>query len=96
MTGPHEAEQPLHEPIHEVEPRRPLVTARRVIGVVLLALVLTFLVQNGKSARMHFLGLSFSLPIGVALVVSFVAGAVIALIATAARRRRTRARSRRH
>ncbi len=95
MTGPHEAERPLHEPIPRAE-RRPVVTARRVVAVVLFALVLTFLVQNGRSTRMHFLGLSFSLPVGVALVVSFVVGAVLALIATAARRRRVRARARQH
>ena len=92
VTARNEGEQPHDEPI-PVE-REPFLTPRRFVGLVILALLLTFLVQNGKSARMHFIGLSFSLPLGVALVVSAVAGALIALLATAARRRRVRGRTR--
>jgi uncharacterized integral membrane protein len=85
----HYEPEPLHEATSEVE-RPSVVTPKRVLAAVLVALVLTFLVQNGASARMHFLTLSFHLPIGVALLVSAVAGAVLALLATAARRRRVR------
>jgi uncharacterized integral membrane protein len=93
VTAKFESEQPQEEPLpaeHE-----PLLTPRRWVGLVLLALLLTFLVQNGKSVRMHFVGLNFSLPLGVALVISAITGALIALLATAARRRRLRARDRR-
>jgi uncharacterized integral membrane protein len=93
---PDDAERRRGEPHQRDERARSLVTPRRVVGAIFLALVLTFLVQNGASAHMHFLGLSFSLPLGVALVISAVAGAVLALVATAAGRRRARARNRHH
>jgi uncharacterized integral membrane protein len=98
VTGPHEADQPLGEP-HPYEGRgqaRSLVTPKRVLNAVILALVLTFVAQNGASAHMHFLGLTFSLPLGVALVISAIVGAVVALVVTAAARRRARGRDRRH
>ena len=98
VTGPHEADQPLGEP-HPYEGRgqaRTLVTPKRVLNALILALVLTFVAQNGASAHMHFLGLTFSLPLGVALVISAIVGAVVALVVTAAARRRARGRDRRH
>jgi uncharacterized integral membrane protein len=73
-----------------------VLTPKRVLNAVILALVLTFVVQNGASAHMHFLGLTFSLPLGVALVISAIVGAVVALAVTAAARRRARGRDRRH
>jgi uncharacterized integral membrane protein len=94
--GPHEAEQPLHEPLPPEERPRSLITVKRLISAILLALVLTFLAQNGAAAHMHFLGLSFSLPVGVAILISAVAGGFVALVVTAAGRRRARVRARRH
>ncbi|MBV8949731.1 MAG: LapA family protein [Actinobacteria bacterium] len=92
MSARFEPDQP-HEPGPEVARESPF-TVKRVAGAVLLALLLTFLVQNGKSARMHFLGFSFTLPVGVALLVAAVAGGVATLLVTAARRRRLRAQQR--
>ena len=54
-------------------------------GVTFLLILLIFIAQNTISVAMHFLGWDWSLPIGVALLLSAVCGAMIAVLAGAAR-----------
>ncbi len=54
-------------------------------GVIFLLILLIFIAQNTTSVAMHFLGWDWSLPIGVAFLLSAVCGAMIAVLAGAAR-----------
>ena len=54
-------------------------------GVIFLLILLIFIAQNTNSVAMHFLGWDWSLPIGVAFLLSAVCGAVITVLAGAAR-----------
>ena len=54
-------------------------------GVIFLLILLIFIAQNTNSIAMHFLGWDWSLPIGVAFLLSAVCGAAIAVLAGAAR-----------
>lgn len=57
------------------------------IGVALLFLVLliVFILQNLDRVSVHFLGLSPSLPLGVALLIAAVVGGIVVAVAGAAR-----------
>jgi uncharacterized integral membrane protein len=54
-------------------------------GVIFLLILLIFIAQNTNSVAMHFLGWDWSLPVGVAFLLSAVCGAAIAVLAGAAR-----------
>jgi uncharacterized integral membrane protein len=54
-------------------------------GVIFLLILMIFIAQNTNSVAMHFLGWDWSLPIGVAFLLSAVCGAAIAVLAGAAR-----------
>ena len=54
-------------------------------SVIFLLILLIFIAQNTNPVAMHFLGLDWSLPIGVAFLLSAVCGAAIAVLAGAAR-----------
>jgi uncharacterized integral membrane protein len=54
-------------------------------GVIFLLILLIFIAQNTNSVAMHFLGWDWSLPIGVAFLLSAVCGAVITVLAGSAR-----------
>jgi uncharacterized integral membrane protein len=54
-------------------------------SVIFLLILLIFIAQNTNAVAMHFLGLDWSLPIGVAFLLSAVCGAAIAVLAGAAR-----------
>lgn len=54
-------------------------------GVIFLLILLIFIAQNTNSVAMHFLGWDWSLPAGVAFLLSAVCGAAIALLAGGAR-----------
>lgn len=49
-----------------------------VVGAVVLVLLLVFILQNNVSTQIHFFGWSFSLPLGVALLLTAVGGLLIA------------------
>jgi uncharacterized integral membrane protein len=50
------------------------------IGVVLLILLIVFLAENEHQVEISFLGASFSLPLGVALLAAAVCGSVVTLL----------------
>jgi uncharacterized integral membrane protein len=71
------------------------------VGVVLLAAILVFILQNGQRSRVRFLMVNGTLPQGVALLFAALLGALLVLVVGAARvlqlrvvavRRRFRAR----
>ncbi len=55
------------------------------IGAVILVLLLIFILQNTDDAAIEFLGWNFTLPIGVALLLSAAAGMLIMALAGGAR-----------
>jgi uncharacterized integral membrane protein len=56
-----------------------------LIGVVLLAFLLVFVLQNLSSVRIHFLTADFTMPLGVALLLAAIGGALIAAVPFSAR-----------
>lgn len=86
-------------------PERPIPVTRTgtiwaslIFGIVALVVVLIFILQNGSSVTIHFITLSGSLPLGVALLFGAILGALVVLLFGAARvlqlRRLARRRSR--
>ena len=65
-------------------------------GALLLLLMLVFILQNGDKVRLHFLWLSFSLPLGVALLLAGVIGALIVGLVGMGRMLQLRLVARRH
>jgi uncharacterized integral membrane protein len=66
------------------------------IGVVLLFAILVFFLQNGQRVRVRFLVVNGTLPLGAALLVAALLGALLVLVAGAARVLQLRVVSRRH
>lgn len=56
-----------------------------IVAVVVLIFLLIFILQNPDSATVHYLGMSGTLPLGVALLFAAVGGAVIVAVSGAAR-----------
>ncbi|MCV7225993.1 LapA family protein [Mycolicibacterium komossense] len=56
-----------------------------IAGFLILIILLIFIAQNTESARFAFLGWSWSLPLGVAILLAAVLGGLIAVLAGAAR-----------
>jgi uncharacterized integral membrane protein len=50
------------------------------VALVLLVLLLIFILQNLQQVRLHYLGFSPKMPIGVAMLVAAVAGGVVVAI----------------
>ncbi|TWG07511.1 putative integral membrane protein [Saccharopolyspora dendranthemae] len=72
---------------HELAPQSRtgvLWTALAIAGVVLVFLLI-FIAQNFTPATVHFLGLEFSLPIGLALLFAAIVGGVLVWLAGTAR-----------
>ncbi|MEV4622992.1 lipopolysaccharide assembly protein LapA domain-containing protein [Asanoa sp. NPDC049573] len=56
-----------------------------LVGVILLAFLLVFVLQNLDSVRIHFLTADFTMPLGVALLLAAIGGALICSVPFAAR-----------
>lgn len=54
-------------------------------ALVLLILLITFMLQNTTKVEVHFLGLSGTIPLGMALLIAAVGGGVVVAIAGVAR-----------
>src|SRR5918994_569447 len=81
---PADAEATLAE--HTVEPTRTSMVWTMVgIGVVLLVAILVFILQNGQRVRVRFLMIDGTLQLGVALLFAALLGALLVLVAGAAR-----------
>jgi uncharacterized integral membrane protein len=84
-------------PQHTIEPTRTsMVWTMLGIGVVLLVAILVFILQNGQRARVRFLMANGTLPLGVALLFAALLGALLVLVAGAARVLQLRVVARRH
>lgn len=51
-----------------------------IIGVVVLAFLLAFIIQNGQSVRVSIFTVSWRIPLGVALLLAAVGGVLLAAI----------------
>ena len=95
LAAPADAEPAL--PQHTIEPTRTSMVWTMVgTGVVLLAAILVFILQNGQRVRVRFLTANGTLPLGVALLFAALLGALLVLVAGAARVLQLRVVSRRH
>jgi lipopolysaccharide assembly protein A len=95
VAAPADAEPNLAE--HTIEPTRTSMVWTMVgIGVVLLVAILVFILQNGQRVRMQFLMVDGTLPLGVALLFAALLGALLVLVAGAARVLQLRVVARRH
>jgi uncharacterized integral membrane protein len=95
VVAPSSAEQSL--PQHTVEPTRTSMVWTMVgIGVVLAFAILVFILQNGARVRVRFLVVNGTLPLGAALLFAALLGALLVLVAGAARVLQLRVVSRRH
>jgi uncharacterized integral membrane protein len=80
-------------PQHTIEPTRTSMVWTMVgIGMILLFAILVFILQNGQRVRVRFLMVNGTLPLGAALLL----GALLVLVAGAARVLQLRVVSRRH
>jgi lipopolysaccharide assembly protein A len=95
VAAPADAEAIL--PQHTIEPTRTSMVWTMVgIGVVLLVAILVFILQNGQRVRVRFLMANGTLPLGVALLFAALLGALLVLVAGAARVLQLRVVARRH
>src|SRR5215211_474726 len=93
--APADAEATLAE--HTIEPTRTSMVWTMVgIGVVLLVAILVFILQNGQRVRVRFLMVDGTLQLGVALLFAALLGALLVLVAGAARVLQLRVVARRH
>jgi uncharacterized integral membrane protein len=93
--APADAEPTLAE--HTIEPTRTSMVWTMVgIGVVLLVAILVFILQNGQRVRVRFLMVDGALQLGVALLFAALLGALLVLVAGAARVLQLRVVARRH
>lgn len=69
--------------------------AATTISIVLLILLIIFILQNQGPVRILFFGLEGSIPLGMALLIAAVAGAVVVAIAGVARLTQVRIKERR-
>jgi uncharacterized integral membrane protein len=84
VAAPADAEATL--PQHTIEPTRTSMVWTMVgIGVVLLVAILVFILQNGQRVQVRFLMVDGTLQLGVALLFAALLGALLVLVAGAAR-----------
>lgn len=57
--------------------RTNLVWAALILGALILVMLLIFIVQNNVSTNFDYLSWSFSLPLGVAMLIAAIAGALV-------------------
>jgi uncharacterized integral membrane protein len=95
VVAPSSAEPTL--PQHTVEPTRTSMVWTMVgIGVILSFAILVFILQNGQRVQVRFLMANGTLPLGAALLFAALLGALLVLVAGAARVLQLRVVSRRH
>jgi uncharacterized integral membrane protein len=95
LAAPADAEATLPE--HTIEATRTSMVWTMVgIGVVLLVAILVFILQNGQRVRVRFLMVDGTLQLGVALLFAALLGALLVLVAGAARVLQLRVVARRH
>jgi len=73
------ADQAPAEPRAVDRTRADVLWTALTVGVIALALILIFVVQNTTEVRIQFLTMDFSMPLGVALLVAALLGALLML-----------------
>jgi uncharacterized integral membrane protein len=93
-----EAPSPARASAEHVLQRTRLGTAWLAVGcfLVILVILLIFIAQNGSDVSISFLGTHTKVPLGVALVLAAVCGALLVMFAGVARIMQLRSRARRH
>lgn len=66
------------------------------VGAVILALIIAFIAQNERRTRVNFLGWHFSSSVGLLVLASAVAGALVVILIGTARLLQIRLMARRH
>ena len=95
MAAPAEAERTISQ--HTIEPTRTSMVWTMVgIGVILLVAILVFILQNSQRVRVRFLMVDGTLQLGAALLFAALLGALLVLVAGAARVLQLRVVARRH
>ena len=87
--------RPRPEPSRSNATRAGTVWVAVVVALILLVLLIIFILTNQSSVNIVFLGLESSLPLGVALLVSAVAGGLLVAAAGVARILQLRLKARR-
>jgi lipopolysaccharide assembly protein A len=88
---------PQHPPHHTIKHTRisGLWVAVGIFAVVLLFLLI-FILQNGRGVDISYLGAHGHMPLGVALLLAAVCGALLVILAAAARMAQLRSTARKH
>lgn len=92
---------PPSEPGPSPAPRAPRVTragaawVATAVALVLLVLLIVFILQNTTKVEVQFLGMSGTIPLGMALLIAAVGGGVVVAIAGVARVTQLRLHARR-
>lgn len=94
--GPGDAAPPGREDMRVPSTRTSSAWTLVAIGTLVVLLMLVFILQNTQHAHVNFLWLHGSLPLGAALLLSAVVGALIVLCLGAGRLLQVRLASRRH
>jgi uncharacterized integral membrane protein len=89
------------EPAPPTAPREPRVTrtgaawVATAVALVLLVLLIVFILQNSTKVEVQFLGMTGTIPLGMALLIAAVGGGVLVAIAGVARVTQLRLHARR-
>lgn len=92
-TSPHSRDKSARNPLRFT--RASAAWVATAAALLLLVLMIIFMLQNSTRVTVHFLGLTGSLPLGMAMVIATVAGGVLVAIAGTARIAQLRANARR-
>jgi uncharacterized integral membrane protein len=91
-----DAAAPGVQELHVPRTRTSSAWAAAAAGALLVLLMLVFILQNGDRVRMQFLWMDFSLPLGVALLLAGVLGALTVVVVGMGRMLQLRLAARRH
>jgi uncharacterized integral membrane protein len=100
-SGPQSAESPSSDLVAPTETGTPRLTRASAVWVavgaalLLLVMLIVFILQNPTKVEVHYLGLSGTLALGMALLIAAVGGGVVVAIAGAARVTQLRMNARR-
>lgn len=83
-----ETRNPVTDPALDTPAKRSIsgmVWAALIAGVIILILLLVFIIQNNVSTRFEYMAWQFHLPLGAAMLLSAIAGALIMALAGSVR-----------
>ncbi len=80
-----ESQNEQHSPQPAPKSRMAVVWASLIVGAILLILLLVFVIQNNVSTQFEYFTWQFNLPLGVAMLLAAIAGALIMALAGSVR-----------